>query len=519
MYLSEESNADMGDSRQSQFTHSVVTHFRDDLCQDISQLFENTDDYNVKIQVGSGLDIKEFEAHSVILRARCPYFKTVLSDNWVKKIENIYYFQKPNISPAVFFLILRYIYTGTLDLTDQSGSNTLALLVAVDELLLNQLINHVQKHLIRKESNWLKENFVMALSTISKLQSCKEIQDYVMKTIELPINSKSDIQDLLAIANELTLIQLIDRIQVLLIKNEPSWFKEDLIGFLCNIFNDENYKKINDYIIYTICIDPEPLLFELTKFPTLERNIVLEFIKRDDLAVEEIDVWKYLVKWTTAQFSSLNGFNVDVNYWGENEFKLFKKNIEPFISYVRFCEITRDEFYYYVMPYEKALPENLYKSLIGYFMANLKVQNVILQSRNGLIGLISIDSAIIKRKHARIIIRWIERITALTKKRIYMFTCIYRATHCNFHSENFTEMLNDFSCSKVALIKVKDSDRIIGGFNNNESWIMFRSGKFSVLELYGQKGNCSVLNDYNFITEEIEIFKFDNIHNNVNILY
>ncbi|CAG8774043.1 36316_t:CDS:2, partial [Gigaspora margarita] len=353
----------------------------------------------------------------------------------------------------------------TLDLTDQSGSNTLALLVA----------------LIHKESNWLKENFVMALSTISKLQSCKKIQDYVMKTIELPINSKSDIQDLLAIANELTLILLIDRIQGLLIKNEPSWFKEDLIGFLCKIFNDEKYKKINDYIIDIICIDPEPLLFELKKFPTLERNIVLEFIKRDDLAVEEIDVWKYLVKWTTAQFSSLNGFNVDVNYWGENEFKLFKKNIEPFISYVRFCEITRDEFYYYVMPYEKALPENLYKSLIGYFMANLKAQNVILQPRNGLIGLIT--------------------------------------THCNFHSENFTEMLNDFSCSKVALIKVKDSDRIIGGFNNNESWVMFRSGKFSVLELYGQKGSCSVLNDHNFITEEIEIFKFDNIHNNVNILY
>lgn len=86
----------------------VVTHFHDDLCRGISQL-EDVDDYDVIIQVGVETDLKEFKAHSVILQARCPYFKAALSDNWVQRNENIYHFQKPNISPAIFLLILRYI--------------------------------------------------------------------------------------------------------------------------------------------------------------------------------------------------------------------------------------------------------------------------------------------------------------------------------------------------------------------------------------------------------------------------
>ncbi|KAF0474157.1 serine-enriched protein [Gigaspora margarita] len=417
---------------ESQSTQSDITQLQDDLCRDISQLFEDADDYNVIIQVGSGSDFGEFKAHSVILRARCPYFKTALSDKWVEKIENIYYFSKPNISPAVFSLILRYIYTGALDLTDQSGYNALALLIASDELLIEQIVKHVQVHFIRKKSNWLKKNLPMVLSTISKLQSCKMMQDYIMTTIDLPIGSESTIHVLLVIADKLALIQLIDRIQKLLIKNEPSWLKKDLIGFLCKIFNDNKYKKIKYYIMDTIFRD------------------------------------------------------------------------------------------------------------------------VILRPRN---GLISIDSSIIKGKHARIIIRWIEGINALTEKSFAEFTCIYRATDCKFEYQKFIKVLDSISStsssSKVLFIKVKNSDKIIGGYIGshnfrdiflpkerrnkdfilclgsekdsnfhiccnvrcphtqrfiiNEPWINFYS-EGAHLKLYGQKGTCSVLNDRNFIAEEIEIF-------------
>ncbi|CAG8818920.1 11603_t:CDS:2, partial [Dentiscutata erythropus] len=147
-----------------------------DLSNELSNIFEDSNDYDVVIQAGKEPDFKEFKAHSVILRARSPYFKVALSDKWVK---NINYFPKPNISPAVFHLILRYIYTGILDLKDQPGSNIFALLVAADELLHDRLVDHVQKY----------------------IQCCKEIQYYITNTLNLSINSDSDLYDLLDVAD------------------------------------------------------------------------------------------------------------------------------------------------------------------------------------------------------------------------------------------------------------------------------------------------------------------------------
>ncbi|CAB4399572.1 unnamed protein product [Rhizophagus irregularis] len=99
------------------------TKFHDDLAQDLSLMLNNSDDYNVIIQVGENHNMKEFRIHSNILRARSPYFKNALStlsgrsskrktDN--SKRNDIIEFKKPNINPNSFELILKYIYTGSL---------------------------------------------------------------------------------------------------------------------------------------------------------------------------------------------------------------------------------------------------------------------------------------------------------------------------------------------------------------------------------------------------------------------
>ena len=77
------------------------------LSQNFSQLLDDADDYNVIIKVGKNQNTKEFRAHSNILRARSPYFKRALSQNWVKKKNDMINFSKPNISPTVFEMIIR----------------------------------------------------------------------------------------------------------------------------------------------------------------------------------------------------------------------------------------------------------------------------------------------------------------------------------------------------------------------------------------------------------------------------
>src|ERR1044071_9548000 len=66
----------------------------------------NDDDFNVIIQVGKGHDTKEFRAHSAILEARSSYFKIAFSSNWIVKKDNMIMFNKPNITPIVFDMVL-----------------------------------------------------------------------------------------------------------------------------------------------------------------------------------------------------------------------------------------------------------------------------------------------------------------------------------------------------------------------------------------------------------------------------
>ena len=85
----------------------MTSVFHSGLSKDLSVILNNADDFNVIIQVGEDQNIKEFQAHSVILRARSPYFKSAFSTKWITKKNDMIMFNKPNITPPVFDMILK----------------------------------------------------------------------------------------------------------------------------------------------------------------------------------------------------------------------------------------------------------------------------------------------------------------------------------------------------------------------------------------------------------------------------
>ena len=85
----------------------MTFEFYPELSQTFSKMLDYADDYNVIINVGENPNIKEFHVHSNILRARSPYFKRVLSQNWVTKKNGIITLNKPNISSIAFEMIIR----------------------------------------------------------------------------------------------------------------------------------------------------------------------------------------------------------------------------------------------------------------------------------------------------------------------------------------------------------------------------------------------------------------------------
>jgi hypothetical protein len=88
---------------------ALISHFN------LSSVLNNIDgfdndfdnDFDVTIKVGENENMKEFKAHSVILRARSPYFKSAFKASWIIKKDNMIEFCKPNITPNAFNMILK----------------------------------------------------------------------------------------------------------------------------------------------------------------------------------------------------------------------------------------------------------------------------------------------------------------------------------------------------------------------------------------------------------------------------
>ncbi|UZO14520.1 uncharacterized protein OCT59_005976 [Rhizophagus irregularis] len=75
---------------------------------------------------------------------------------------------------------------GEIDFTKQTGDNILELLIASDELLLEELFKCAQDyliHLIEKQQNWFRRNFIFIVNTVFKLTGCKKLQDYCLESI------------------------------------------------------------------------------------------------------------------------------------------------------------------------------------------------------------------------------------------------------------------------------------------------------------------------------------------------
>src|SRR5438874_11469211 len=80
------------------------------LVNDLTDLLNESDHYDVEIKVGKNENVKIFKAHSIILKVRSSYFKAALSNNWVRRSENgIIIFEKDHISPKIFEILLTYV--------------------------------------------------------------------------------------------------------------------------------------------------------------------------------------------------------------------------------------------------------------------------------------------------------------------------------------------------------------------------------------------------------------------------
>src|SRR5215469_9520212 len=108
------------------------------------------------------------------------------------------------------FFYYRYIYSGVLSLNEQDNSEIFKVLLAADELLLQELVDYLQKYFIENKSEWMEQHFELIHRTSFQSNSLLELQqfctDFMAKSPEKVFKS-FDFTSL----SEKSLVQLIKR--------------------------------------------------------------------------------------------------------------------------------------------------------------------------------------------------------------------------------------------------------------------------------------------------------------------
>ncbi|RGB32999.1 hypothetical protein C1646_743634 [Rhizophagus diaphanus] len=369
----------------------MSSKFLAELSSDYEKLFKTELGYDVIIYAGEESNVKEIHAHANILSIRSQYFRSAFSNEWAEKKDGKFILRKPNISPHLFNIILRFIYCGNIELKNLQGSDVLKLLIAVDELNIQQLISYIQEYLIEHQTEFLHQNPTGILETVYQYESFTDLWDFCLEKI---------------------------------------W---------------ENPK----------------ILFNSDKFIDIKAPLLELLIKRDDLNMEEIEIWEGLLKWCFYQQNMIN----DSTKWSKDDVIKIERSLHRFIPLIRFYDIKPTDFFYKVYCYKEILPQELIHNLLEFHIVpNMKPKTNVTTPRKQNLKF-NLDSILIETKHIPLFASWLDKKDYSRHNKIpYEFNLLYRSSRDGFNAASFHKNCDNKGAT-IWIAKIKGSSQLIGGYN------------------------------------------------------
>lgn len=293
-----------------------------------------------------------------------------------------------------------------------------------------------------------------------------------------------NVVNLLVAADEICLDQLVDYVQDYFVANGLDWLRNNFYDVLFIIFAHDSFGKLQQSCSKIIARNPKNHRHHFTQWP---ERLVVDVLQREDLQLEEIDVWDMIVRWGAAQVG-LSPQNV--TQWARGDFAELSKKINNCIRYVRFYHISAADFSSRVLPFRAALSDEVYNEILQYQI--MKDTITLLPPRG-----ISLDSEIIGIRHAALIASWIDRRETFNRWTCqmvpYHFNLLLRGSRDSFKEETFHELCDNQGPALV-VAKIKGTGELIGGYNpvgwsSSGLWIettesfIFSLGKGSYSEL------------------------------------
>ncbi|GBC02967.1 hypothetical protein RclHR1_04900010 [Rhizophagus clarus] len=270
-----------------------------------------------------------------------------------------------------------------------------------------------------------------------------------------------ELLNLLLAVDELSIQTLITCIQEYLINHQYEYLRLNPIEILetiYQVYHHNTFTGLWNFFIETICEKPE-ILFNSDKLIRLRAPILELFLNRDDLLLDEIEIWDNLIKWCLAQHPSIQH---DVEKWNKEEVTILERTLQKFIPLIRFHHISSEDFHLEVYPFKVLLPEDLINNLLSFYMTPNKFNDNIQIPRKP-----KYDTVIVKPQHFAIFSKWIEKKTDTQynlKDIPYYFKLIYRASRDGNTAEVFHNKCDNKGATLV-VAKVTDSEQIVGGYN------------------------------------------------------
>ncbi|KAF0424741.1 btb/poz domain-containing protein 19-like [Gigaspora margarita] len=198
------------------------TFFLNIMSRHYTALLESGDHFDMIIHAGQELDTREFKVHSLVLRARSTYFRAALSSNWARSDGNILIFNKPNVSPSVFEIILKYIYGASIDLPEKDVEFIIDVLTAAEELCLTELFDYIEDHILNNPEDLLN-HFALVYHFATQHGQFKKLLAFCTNTMEQDPSIVFETEDFINI-DQSTLISILKK-KFLIMREIELWEK------------------------------------------------------------------------------------------------------------------------------------------------------------------------------------------------------------------------------------------------------------------------------------------------------
>ncbi|EXX75926.1 hypothetical protein RirG_037590 [Rhizophagus irregularis DAOM 197198w] len=271
--------------------------------------------------------------------------------------------------------------------------------------------------------------------------------------IDIANKTGTELLNFMFASDELMLKKLTNLVENSIIKNQQQFLQNDPIGILQIIYYCKSLVNLQEYFLDKICSDPG-ILFNSDKFTQLPAPLLEIILKRDDLNLKEIEIWENLIKWGLAQEKSLNQ---DVSKWNQDDINIFKRILYKFIPLIRFYEISTEDYFNKVKPYEDIFSKELRDDILKFYMIpGYKPKYTPRHPK------CYADSIIINQEHLIIFTDWIDKKKDV--KYIYNFNLLYRASRDGNTAKAFHAKCDNKGAT-IVVAKITNSEQIIGGYN------------------------------------------------------